>query len=123
TEWRWSARTEWRWSARTEGCCQGRPFAPSLSKGRCLKDGPHPLQANTPQASGSIARFAGAAIVKGTVVLSHGLESGPQATKVSALARVAGELGWTSIRPDYRDLDATRELKAIRARIDRAVAA
>lgn len=61
--------------------------------------------------------------MKGTVVLSHGLESGPQATKVSALARVAGELGWTSIRPDYRDLDATRELKAIRARIDRAVAA
>jgi pimeloyl-ACP methyl ester carboxylesterase len=61
--------------------------------------------------------------VKGTIILSHGLESGPQATKVSALARVADQLGWTSIRPDYRDLDASRELDAITARTARAVAA
>jgi predicted alpha/beta-hydrolase family hydrolase len=60
--------------------------------------------------------------MKGTVILSHGLESGPDATKVSALARVAEDLGWASVRPDYRDLDATRELRAIRARIERAVA-
>ncbi len=59
--------------------------------------------------------------MKGTIVLSHGLESGPEATKVSALARVAGELGWHSIRPDYRDLDATRSLQAIDARTQRAL--
>lgn len=61
--------------------------------------------------------------MKGTVILSHGLESGPQATKVSALAVVAEELGWASIRPDYRDLDKSRELEAITARTARAVAA
>jgi hypothetical protein len=38
--------------------------------------------------------------MKGTVILSHGLESGPNATKVSALARVADVLGWRSVRPD-----------------------
>ena len=59
--------------------------------------------------------------MKGTIVLSHGLESGPDATKVTALARVADELGWASIRPDYRDLDATRDVAAITARAARAV--
>lgn len=71
----------------------------------------------------SIARFHGVQSVKGTVILSHGLESGPQATKVSALAAVAKELGWASIRPDYRDLDAGRDVKAITARAARLVAA
>ncbi|MEO7198640.1 MAG: hypothetical protein ABIY56_00310 [Dokdonella sp.] len=61
--------------------------------------------------------------MKGTVILSHGLESGPQATKVSALARVAEELGWASVRPDYLDLDATRDVAAIDQRIKRALAA
>ena len=42
--------------------------------------------------------------MKGTVILSHGLESGPQATKVSALAEVCAELGWDSVRPDYRSI-------------------
>ncbi|MGB0133955.1 alpha/beta hydrolase [Dokdonella sp.] len=60
--------------------------------------------------------------MKGTVILSHGLESGPQATKVSALARVAEELGWSSIRPDYRDLDASRDVAAITARTERLIA-
>ncbi len=59
--------------------------------------------------------------MKGTIILSHGLESGPHATKVSALAAVAGELGWASVRPDYRDLDATRDVMAISARTARAV--
>ena len=68
----------------------------------------------------SIARFDGAAFVKGTIILSHGLESGPDATKVTALARVADELGWASIRPDYRDLDASRDVAAISARAARA---
>ncbi len=61
--------------------------------------------------------------MKGTIILSHGLESGPDATKVTALARVADELGWVSFRPDYRDLDASRDLQAITARTARAVAA
>jgi alpha/beta superfamily hydrolase len=71
----------------------------------------------------SIARFHGVAFMKGTVILSHGLESGPEATKVTALAKVAEELGWASIRPDYRDLDAKRDLAAITDRTARAVAA
>lgn len=44
--------------------------------------------------------------MKGWAILSHGLESGPQATKVGALAAVAESLGWKTLRPDYRDLDA-----------------
>ena len=60
--------------------------------------------------------------MKGTIVLSHGLESGPDATKVSALAKVAEACGWNSVRPDYRDLDATRSLEAIGARSARALA-
>ncbi|MEO7013728.1 MAG: hypothetical protein ABI127_05410 [Dokdonella sp.] len=61
--------------------------------------------------------------MKGTIILSHGLESGPDATKVTALARVANQLGWSSIRPDYRDLDASRDVAAITARAARAVTA
>ena len=43
---------------------------------------------------------------RGHCILSHGFESGPDATKVTALAEVATRLGWTSERPDYTDLDA-----------------
>ncbi|HEY0230967.1 MAG TPA: alpha/beta hydrolase [Dokdonella sp.] len=60
--------------------------------------------------------------MKGTVILSHGLESGPQATKVSALAEVARALGWNEVRPDYRDIDAPRDPRAIDARIACALA-
>lgn len=59
--------------------------------------------------------------MKGTVVLSHGLESGPQATKVSALAEIAEGLGWAHVRPDYRDIDAPRDPLAIGARVARAL--
>lgn len=59
--------------------------------------------------------------MKGTVILSHGLESGPQATKVGALAQVAVALGWTEVRPDYRDIDALRDPRALDARIARAL--
>jgi predicted alpha/beta-hydrolase family hydrolase len=59
--------------------------------------------------------------MKGTVILSHGLESGPQATKVSALAEVCAALGWDSVRPDYRDIDARRDPLAIDERIARAL--
>jgi len=59
------------------------------------------------------------AAVKPLLILSHGLESGPDATKVSALARVAATLGFDSIRPDYRDLDAGRDVRRIDERIAR----
>jgi pimeloyl-ACP methyl ester carboxylesterase len=55
----------------------------------------------------------------GLVVLSHGLESGPQAAKVAALAEVAEALGWRSVRPDFRDLDATRDVARIVHRVER----
>lgn len=60
---------------------------------------------------------------KGHVLLSHGLESGPNATKVTALARVAEAHGWRSTRPDYLDLDATGEVARIDQRVSRLVAA
>lgn len=58
-------------------------------------------------------------MAQGHVILSHGLESGPEATKVSALARVAETLGWTHERPDYRDLDARGRLGDVGARMAR----
>lgn len=51
--------------------------------------------------------------------MSHGLESGPEATKVSALAQVADQLGWTHERPDYRDLDAGRRPEDLAERVAR----
>ena len=48
--------------------------------------------------------------MKGHCILSHGFESGPDATKVTALADVAERLGWTHERPDYSDLDALSEV-------------
>ena len=56
---------------------------------------------------------------RGHVILSHGLESGPQATKVAALAAAAEALGWTSERPDYLDLDATRDVRRVSDRLAR----
>ena len=47
--------------------------------------------------------------MRGHCILSHGFESGPDATKVSALAEVADAFGWSHERPDYTDLDARRE--------------
>lgn len=58
----------------------------------------------------------------GHCILSHGFESGPDATKVTALARAAERLGWTHERPDYTDLDARREaseLGDVMARLQR----
>ena len=34
--------------------------------------------------------------MKGHCILSHGFESGPDATKVAALAEAAERLGWTN---------------------------
>ena len=63
--------------------------------------------------------------MKGHCILSHGFESGPDATKVTALADVAERLGWTHERPDYTDLDGKREvtpLGDVPARIARLLA-
>lgn len=48
--------------------------------------------------------------MKGHCILSHGFESGPDATKVTALAEAAEALGWSHERPDYTDLDACRDM-------------
>lgn len=44
--------------------------------------------------------------MNGTVILSHGFASGPDATKTSAMAAEAEKLGWRTLRPDYREHDA-----------------
>ena len=62
---------------------------------------------------------------RGHCILSHGFESGPDATKVTALAEAAQRLGWTHQRPDYTDLDAKREVSAlgdVPARLQRLLA-
>ncbi len=51
--------------------------------------------------------------VRGHCILCHGFESGPDATKVTALAQVAERLGWTHERPDFTDLDARREVSEL----------
>lgn len=55
----------------------------------------------------------------GTVILSHGLESGPDASKVTAMAAAAEALGWASQRPDYRDLDQANGLAGAGLRLQR----
>ena len=59
---------------------------------------------------------------RGHCILSHGFESGPDATKVTALAEAAQCLGWSCERPDYTDLDArlaVGELGDVPARLQR----
>lgn len=51
--------------------------------------------------------------MRGHCILSHGFESGPDATKVTALAEVADRCGWSHERPDYTDLDARREVSEL----------
>ena len=51
--------------------------------------------------------------MRGHCILCHGFESGPDATKVTALAEVAERLGWTCERPDFTDLDAKREVSEL----------
>ena len=59
--------------------------------------------------------------IKPFLILSHGLESGPDATKVTALAKASEAIGFRSVRPDYRDIDAKRSVKKIDERIARLV--
>lgn len=59
--------------------------------------------------------------MRGHVILSHGSDSGPEATKVSALARVAESLGWTTSRPDYREEDKLGYAGSVPPRVARLV--
>lgn len=58
----------------------------------------------------------------GTVILSHGSDSGPDATKVSALTAVAEELGWRALRPDYREEDKLGHAGSVEPRVRKLVA-
>lgn len=51
--------------------------------------------------------------MRGHCILCHGFESGPDATKVTALAHAAERLGWTHERPDFTDLDAKRDVSEL----------
>lgn len=59
----------------------------------------------------------------GQIILSHGSDSGPDATKVSVLAAFAESLGWQTQRPDYRSDDLPGYAGAVDPRIRRLVAA
>ena len=59
----------------------------------------------------------------GHVILSHGSDSGPDATKVSALAGVAETLGWSTLRPDYREDDAAGYAGSVPVRVARLIGA
>ena len=53
------------------------------------------------------------------IVLSHGSDSSPEATKVSMLAMLAESLGWSTQRPDYRAADARGHAGSVAPRIAR----
>ena len=58
--------------------------------------------------------------MSGHVIISHGLQSGPDATKATAIAQACDLLGWSSERIDYCDLDALMPpLGDVMSRIDR----
>ena len=57
----------------------------------------------------------------GHVILSHGMESGPNATKVTRLAQVAQALGFSSERVDDQGIvDPLRRLDRLLPKIDAA---
>ncbi len=57
--------------------------------------------------------------MRGQIILSHGSDSSPDATKVSALAAQAESLGWTTQRPDYGADDARGHAECVAPRIAR----
>lgn len=57
--------------------------------------------------------------MRGRIILSHGSDSSPDATKVSALAALAESLGWDTQRPDYRSDDARGFAGSVAPRIAR----
>lgn len=61
--------------------------------------------------------------MRGQIILSHGSDSGPGATKISALAARAEALGWRTERPDFRADDAPGHAGAVAPRVARLRAA
>jgi predicted alpha/beta-hydrolase family hydrolase len=61
--------------------------------------------------------------MRGHIILSHGSDSGPDATKVSALAATAEALGWTTHRPDYREDDLKGHAGSVDPRLARLAGA
>lgn len=61
--------------------------------------------------------------MRGTIILSHGADSGPDATKVSALAACADARGWQTRRPDYRADDVHGYAGSVAPRLARLRAA
>ncbi|MCX7513568.1 alpha/beta fold hydrolase [Frateuria hangzhouensis] len=61
--------------------------------------------------------------MRGTILLSHGSDSSPEATKVSALAALAEARGWRTQRPDYRQDDARGHAASVAPRLARLHAA
>ena len=61
--------------------------------------------------------------MRGQIILSHGSDSGPGATKISALAARAEALGWRTERPDFRADDAAGHAAAVAPRVARLRAA
>lgn len=61
--------------------------------------------------------------MRGTILLSHGSDSSPDATKVSALAALAQAGGWRTQRPDYREDDARGHAGSVAPRLARLRAA
>lgn len=57
--------------------------------------------------------------MRGHIILSHGSDSSPDATKVSQLATIAESLGWQTLRPDYRTDDARGHAASVAPRIAR----
>lgn len=57
----------------------------------------------------------------GTVVLSHGLESSPQSTKIRTLKPLAEKRGWRVVTPDYRSTNDPAERVEILLRQGRAI--
>ena len=53
------------------------------------------------------------------IILSHGSDSSPEATKVSTLAMLAESLGWPTQRPDYRAADVRGHAGSVAPRIAR----
>lgn len=57
--------------------------------------------------------------MRGQIILSHGSDSSPDATKISALAAQAEVLGWATQRPDYGADDARGHADCVAPRIAR----
>ncbi|MFC5525082.1 alpha/beta hydrolase [Rhodanobacter ginsengisoli] len=57
--------------------------------------------------------------MRGQIILSHGSDSSPDATKVSMLAALAESLGWRTQRPDYAADDARGHAGSVAPRIAR----